>query len=179
MSGKNKHHTAPKRRNKAYVPKANLRGGGLQLISAGIAAADARALARLPLDAEDVTDVSTKYWMSLEQLKTGKATEQAWGYVTTGANFTLGMCEHGLGREHIPAVILALEALLRAKVRGDTAGAYRLDGPGIAAVTDMLHIHDAQLAEATPADVFAAERILEQRIRAGNVYTAPPTLLAA
>lgn len=163
-------HASAKRRNKPYRPKPQYAGGGLQVVANCMTRGERAQQLAAPLNAEEATEVGTKFWLSLERLKTDDADRRSWAYLTTALNMTLGMCENGLGEEHLPALVDALEASHRAMVRGEANGKYRLDEPGIAAITYALEIHDEQLKQATHADVFAAERIIEARIKQGHHY---------
>ena len=175
MAGK---HGSPKRRAKPYRPKPMCAGGGLQVIAKGLARADTARLVAMPLDGEELTEVGVKYWNALADLKTGAATLKSWEYVTTGLNMTLGMCESGLGEDHIVDLVPALEGAARAKATGDTTGRYTLDAQADQAITFALEIHDQQMKVATYKHLFAAERIIEQRIRQGHHYnTLSPSAL--
>lgn len=173
MAGKQKHHSAPKRRNKPHRPRHSATGGGLQLIAAAISRGDVRRERAKPLREDDVSQLSTRYLFALEDLKRGAATEKSWAYVTTALNMALGMAESGIGAEYLADIVPALEAAARARVRGEATGMYRLDGEGIAAITHVLMIHDAQCEVATPDDVLLAEKVIAVRIAEGHVHNPP------
>lgn len=175
---KNK-HGSPARRAKRYIPKANNKMGGLLAIDAIAGAGEARYVieqVNKPLRPVDVTTVEMKYWVALGDVRAGAGTEKSWSYLCTCLNLTLGLCELGFGKEHLPLVVEAFEGAQRAMVRGKQSGTYRFDGPGLTALTDALQIHEAQLEVATTKDLLAAEKIIADRIVRGHAYDQHPAI---
>jgi hypothetical protein len=163
---------AKKPRNKAYRPKANLTGGGLQALVRIEDRARIRTINNSTYRPEDLTDLRTAYWVAFANLKQGHPTEEAWGHVCFSLNLALVLCELGFGSEWTDTVVAALDGIFKAKQRGDRTGRYGLDGDAIKAVTDALEVHDQQMEVATRAETAQAYAIVQQRIAAGNVYTA-------
>ena len=166
-------HGSPKRRVKAYREKKCAVGGGLQVIAAGVSRHDVRMMNALPIEGEEATLICVKYWRAFEDIKLGDGTETSYVYLCTAMNITLCLAETGIGEEYVPEMIPALEAMARAAKRGARTGQYRLDGPGMDAVSNALAIHEAQCAVATREDLFAAETMIAARIAAGQVHQTP------
>lgn len=120
----------------------------------------------------DVDDLARSYWLYFDQLKQHTASEIAWNNVTCSLNMAMLLCELVFGDEHLPLMIRALEGMFKAKMRGEKTGSYRLDGDGLRAVQEALHIHDAQMELATPRDMVRADMELKKRMADGNVYSA-------
>jgi hypothetical protein len=161
-----------KPRNKPYRPKMTAAGGGLMALVRIEDRARHRAVLSSPYAEEDRNDLATAYWRAFGDLKSGTATEEAWSNVAASVNMALLLAEGGLGEECTPEIVPALEGLFKAKQRGERHGSYRLDGPGLVAVQNVLKIHDAQMEHATPMDMLNADAELKKRMREGNVYSA-------
>jgi hypothetical protein len=58
---------------------------------------------------------------------------------------------------------------MRAKRRGDQANSWRLDGPGLALVSELLDVLDAQLEVAPRGRITEARDIILQRMAAHEV----------
>lgn len=155
-----------KKRNKQYRPKECSTGGGLV------------ALAKLHFRAEDAApivksaqrDLSYSYWAALENLRSGPADYDAWECLVSTLNIGMALCEGGIGPEYVDEMVVAQEAAVRAKVRADEGKSYRLDGDGIAIITEALRTHDVQLEHAQRKEVTAAIRLVRQRVADGNVF---------
>lgn len=180
MARKN-HHSSKAPRRKKYQARQKDKGGGLAVVAARHGETVGELLrqdADFTLVREDITEVNMKYWMALDKIKRGAGNEEALGYLVTGVNMTLGLCEQGLGEEHLQLVIQALEAIHRSmqRVRG---GIYLLDGDGVRAIQETLAVHDAQMEIATERQILAAQRIIDERIAAGQTYAHQPELAEA
>lgn len=154
------------RRNKKYRPRPVSNGGGLTVI----ARCHARGQDAAPLTGGQLQDPDLAYWLSLEQLRTGAAGEEAWSCVVTALNIGLALVETGVGAEHEQAMNDALEGAFRAKTRSRVSGSFRLDGDAMRDIEAALSIHDLQMEVATRAEVTAAMLLVRQRVDAGHVY---------
>ncbi len=155
------------KRTKRYVPRPIATAGGLGVIANCIA----RGAEVVPLRDDQLTDLGVAYWLSMENLRTGEATEEAWSCVVCALNITMALSEAGIGDDYEAEIRLALDGAFRAKVKSAEVGTFRLDGPAITSITKALEIHDQQLQIATRAEVTQAMRTVHERIEAGNVYT--------
>lgn len=155
-----------KPRNKKYRPRPVSNGGGLTVI----AKCHARGQDAMPLTGGQLQDLGLAYWLSLEQLRTGDANEEAWSCVVTALNIGLALVETDVGAEHEPAFNLALEGAFRAKTRSATSDNFRLDGDAMRDIEAALTIHDSQMEVATRAEVTAAMNLVRRRVDEGNVY---------
>jgi hypothetical protein len=155
------------KRNKKYRPRPVATAGGLGVI----ANCYARGEEHIPLRDEQLTDLGVAYWLSMENLRTGAATEEAWSCVVSALNIAMALCEDGIGIEFEGDFNRALAGAWRAKVRSAKSGNFRLDGPAIIEITAALHLHDQQLKLATRAQVTKALNLVHDRIEEGNVYT--------
>jgi hypothetical protein len=154
------------RRNKKYNPRRMDSAGGLAVIARCVA----RGQDAAPLAEDQLADLGLAYWLSLEQLRTGAATEEAWSCVVTALNIAMAMAEADIGSEHEAAIIRALDGAFRAKVRSAKSGNFRLDGDAMRDIATVLTIHDAQLEVATRAETIAALQLVFQRVDEGHVY---------
>jgi len=156
------------RRNKKYWPRQAAPAGGLTVIARCVA----RGQDAAPLAEDQLADLGLAYWLSLEQLRTGAATEEAWSCVVTALNIAMAMAmaEADIGAEHETAIIRALDGAFRAKVRSAKSGNFRLDGDAMRDIETVLTIHDAQLEVATRAETIAALQLVFQRVDEGHVY---------
>lgn len=161
-----------KRRDKPYRPKNKLPGGGLHALLRIEDRAIARAHNTSLYRPEDLTELRAGYWIAFANLKTGHATEDAWGHVCFSLNLALVLCEMGFGKEWVETVVSALDGIFAAKQRGDKSGNYGLNGPAIQAIANALEVHDAQMEMATRGETAEAYSTVQKRIAAGNVYQA-------
>lgn len=154
------------KRNKKYVPRRVTTSGGLVAIARCIARGEEAA----PLRDDQLTDLGVAYWLSMKNLLTGEASEEAWSCVVCALNIAMALSEAGTGGEYEAAIRRALDGAYRAKVRSYKAGTFRLDGEAITDITEALHIHDAQMESATRAEVTEAMRLVHSRIESGHFY---------
>lgn len=158
-----------KKRNKKYHPKPVHVAGGLVALARCIA----RGEEAVPLRDDQLTDLGVAYWLSMENLRTGAATEEAWSCVVCALNIGMALCEDGIGGEYEAMLVSALDGAFRAKIRSAKAGTFRLDGAAIIAITDALQVHDQQLEIATRAEVTKAMQTVQDRVNKGHIYEVP------
>lgn len=166
-------HGAAKKRNKAYRPRSGPITGGRLVLANRIEKDERieRVLSQRYCE-EQRNEIASGYWTAFHQIKMADASEEAWATLAVTLNKAMLLCETGFGEEHIETMRLALDGMFRARQRGDQCGAFRLDGAGLAAVTDALAVHDAQMELATFRDIRRVEEMLEMRVAAGNTYQA-------
>lgn len=87
----------------------------------------------------------------------------------------LVLAEKVFGGQGEQEMVAALDGLFKAKLCGDKAGVYRLDGEGIHAVREALEWHDQQLQLAHRREIVDAIATVRQRVAAGNVYSVETT----
>jgi hypothetical protein len=155
-----------KLRNKKYRPRPVAIAGGLTVV----ARCYARGQDAAPLNDGQLQDLGLAYWLNLEQLATGSATEEAWSVVVTALNIGLALCETGIGAEHEPTFNLALDGAFRAKTRSARTKSFRLDGEALTDIKAALAIQDGQMDIASRAEVVAAMTLVRRRIDEGHVY---------
>lgn len=155
-----------KPRNKKYRPRPVAQAGDLIAIDRCIA----RGQSAAPLAADQLADLGLAYWLSLEQLRTGDATEEAWSCVVAALNIAMALAETDIGAEHEQAIVRALDGAFRAKVRSAKTGNFRLDGDAMRDIEAALTIHDGQMELATQGETVAALQLVRRRIDEGNVY---------
>lgn len=171
-------HGAKKKRNKVYRPyqsRYGASGGGHVLEARRENDARIETVMRQPYCEEQRNEIAQAYWMSFQQLKMGDATEEAWTTLAVTLNKAMLLCETGFGEEHLPTIRDALDAVARARVRGDQSGSFRLDGAGLAAIPSALELHDEQLKLVVYRDIHRVEVMMETRMAQGNVYTYAPS----
>lgn len=155
-----------KKRTKKYHPRPVSKTGGLTVL----ANCHARGEKSAPLSDDKVSDLGLAYWLSLEQLRTGDASENAWSCVVCSLNIATALAESGIGAEHEAAFVRALDGAFRAKVRSAKSGNFRLDGDAMRDIETALAIHDEQMKVATTAEVIDALKMVRGRVDAGHVY---------
>ncbi|WP_426106410.1 hypothetical protein [Massilia sp. TSP1-1-2] len=127
-----------------------------------------------PLPALLHTESCLRYWTAFVQLKHPAATLDVWLPLCEAMNIAMLLCEEDIGAQYLDLFIAAQEAIFRAWMRGERTGSYRLDGPGIAVITEALEVHDAQLDVSLRGDLAKAERTMLERMAEGNHYKAEP-----
>jgi len=170
-------HGSKKKRDKPHRPyqsRHGALGGGHVLEARQVQDRRAEAIMNQHYCEEQRSEIAQGYWMAFQQLKMGAATEQAWTTLAVTLNKAMILCENGFGEEHEPAMRDALEAMVRARERGDRSGAYRLDGEGLSAVSVAIQIHDEQMKLVVYRDIHRVELIMEARIANGNYYKFGP-----
>lgn len=155
-----------KPRNKKYRPKPVTQHGGL----IAVARVHARAEETAPLRDEQLTDLGVAYWVSLEQLRTGDAIEEAWSCVACALNIGIVLCELEVGKEYEELFVAALDGAFRAKIRSKRTGNFRLDGDAMRDIEKAFEVHDEQMKIATRAEVTRAMNTVHDRMAAGNIY---------
>lgn len=158
-----------KKRDKKYCPKPVTTHGGL----IAIARVHARAEEASPLRDDQLTDLGVAYWVSLENLRTGPATEEAWCCVVCALNIGMVLCEQEIGPEYVEDLVKALDGAFRAKIRSQNSGNFRLDGNAMRDIEIGLAIHDEQMRIATRSEVTRAMNSVHARMEAGNIYEVP------
>ena len=129
-----------KRRDKKYRPRPVSNGGGLTVI----ARCHARGQDAAPLTGDQLQDLGLAYWLSLEQLRTGDATEEAWSCVV--AALTPGVAALVM---HVPRPVLGAALLLSACfILTNAMQAIADEGRGV-----VVLIRDLSHAIADPGDV--------------------------
>lgn len=157
---------SPKKRNKPYRPKPVTQHGGL----IAVARVHARAEEAAPLRDDQLTDLGMAYWLSLENLRTGPATEEAWSCVACALNIGIVLCEQEVGQEYEELFARALDGAFRAKVRSQRTGSFRLDGEAMRDIEEAFAVHDEQMKLATRAEVTRAMNTVHARMESGKVY---------
>ncbi len=122
------------------------------------------------LDTTQQTDLGVALRVSLEAIRTGRATEQEFHTLAACINVSLVLCERGVAADYMPAVKLAQAGLLRLFKRGNSAGRWVFDGPGMHDVMHGIDLHEAQLATVTRKEAADAMREVIRRIDRGDVF---------
>lgn len=123
-----------------------------------------------PLDAEQKTDLGVALRVSLEALRTGRATEQEFHTLAACINVSLVLCERDIGAEHMPTIKRAQQALLRLWSRGKASGRWVMDGPGLVSIVEGVDLHEAQLANVARSEAADAMREVRRRIQRGDIF---------
>lgn len=173
-------HGAKKKRNKAYRPYQSKLGANLGGVATLLSRQDQEerlsdflANSDKTYTEDSIAGRARAYWAAFVQLKMADATLDAWSTVCSVLNVAVLLTEFGIGEAEQPLIIRALDGIFKARLRGERTGSYRLDGDGLAAVSEALLVHDEQMKLATPMDMLRADHVMHQRISAGQVYTQP------
>lgn len=157
-----------KKPRKPYRPRSPNPAGGLT----ALLRIHDRGEQAAPLRDDQRTDLGLAYWLSLENLRTGDASEEQWSCVACALNVAMALAEAGVGADHEDAIRLVLDGAFRAKVRSTTSGSFRLDGDALRDIEYALAVHDAQMEAATKGQVKDALELVHRRVQEGNVYQA-------
>ena len=104
---------------------------------------------------------------SLDAFTRGAATIAEWSDLVNACNIAQTLAGKGIGREAMPDLLRAEEALLEAAHRYEATARMGLTGPGIQAMRTMLEWHDAQREVITVKQYSEALRLTDARIRSG------------
>lgn len=157
---------AKKPRNKKYRPRPVGCAGGLSVVAKCYARGEDAA----PLTDSQLRDLGLAYWLNLEQLRSGEATEEAWSVVVTALNIGMALVEGGFGDEHEETFRDALAGAFRAKTRSARTKSFRLDGDAMRDIQAALAVHDQQMEIAAKAQIVEAMNLVRQRVDEGEVY---------
>jgi len=128
-----------------------------------------------PLDTAQKADLGVALRVSLEALRTGRATEQEFHTLAACINVSLVLCERDIGAEHMPAIKRAQDALLRLWSRGKASARWVADGPGLISIVDGVDLHEAQLATVSRKEAADAMREVRRRIDRGDIFETQET----
>lgn len=127
------------------------------------------------LDQTQQNDLGVALRVSLEALRTGRATEQEFHTVAACVNVALVLCERDTGAEYMQFVKDAQAGLLRLRKRGKETGRWVLDGPAYVSVANCVDLHEAQLATIPRIAAAEAMREVKRRIERGDVFETGAT----
>lgn len=156
-----------KKPRKQYRPRPVANGGGL----AAFARIYARGENASPLRDDQLTDLGAAYWVAMENLTSGSASEESWSCVVCSLNIAMALCESVFNGQHEEDIIAAMDGAFRAKIRSEKSGNFRLDGDAIQAINFALTLHDKQMQLAHRKEIVAALETVQRRVKEGNVYT--------
>ena len=124
----------------------------------------------VPLADDQIADLSIAFRIAFDLMITGHADEQQWSTCTVALNIALILAERGFGPHFVDDINAALEGAFRARVRAQRTGAWGYDGAAMTAIKRAFEIHEAQIENATRADLRAAIAEIRQRIDDGVVF---------
>jgi hypothetical protein len=154
------------KRNKKYRPRPVGCAGGLS----AVAKCYARGEDAAPLTGTQLQDLGLAYWLNLEQLRSGAATEEAWSVVVTALNIGMALAENGVGAHHEQTFTEALAGAFRAKTRSARTNNFRLDGDAMRDIQAALAVHDQQMEIASRAQIIDSMNLVRRRVDEGHVY---------
>lgn len=123
----------------------------------------------LPMDESDRVNMITYHHLAYLDLREGVASYESFDYLALTSNLCLILCELGYGEEWMPLILETQDAMMRARARGATGKSWRLDGRGLASVSDMLDVYDAQLEVAPRRAITRAREIIMERLAANEI----------
>jgi hypothetical protein len=97
------------------------------------------------LDTEQVRDLRIGYHGALAAVIHGNATDTDANALALASNVAMLLCEYGIGREYLPDVLEAQNAVIALQQRRERAGKYGVTGTELAKLQTLLDLHDAQL----------------------------------
>lgn len=106
---------------------------------------------------------------ALAAITQGKATRDDIDTLIAAVNMTEALAMNGLGRDWRPEITAAQEAILTMTRRGIPLGdKFVFTGPELQAVNLAMEVHDAQIDQASVADLEKALAKVQQEIKAGR-----------
>ena len=130
---------------------------------------------RMPIACDQQRDLGITYHASLQALLLGYGTEQAWATLACTVNLAMLLAEAGICAAALPGILLAQQALLRARERALRTGTWALDGDGIRATLSAVNAHDEQISRATRAQITAAINAVHRRVEEGEIVCEAAT----
>lgn len=106
--------------------------------------------------------------MSIEAFTKGCAGLQEWYDLVAACNIAQILAEQGVGKDAMPDLLKAEQALIDAASRLEKTGKLGLTGPGIQALREMVEWHDAQRAAIPLSQYEAAIKTTKARIESGH-----------
>jgi hypothetical protein len=103
---------------------------------------------------------------AMNSLLYGRATKVDIDTLIHMANIVEALYRLGFGKEYKDVVTVGLEALFQVSSRGIASGQFILKVPEIAAMNELMELHDAQLEAVTVIDMEKSIRIVQQEYRA-------------
>lgn len=102
----------------------------------------------------------------MNSLLYGRATIADVDLLINMANMVEALYRLGFGREYKDVVSVGLDALFQVGNRGVSSGQFVLKVPEIAAMNELMELHDAQLEVVTVIDMEKALALVKQEYRA-------------
>lgn len=118
---------------------------------------------------DQLTDLGMAIHTCIERLRTGHGIEMDWHTLAAAANVSLVLCERGIGAEYLDDVKTAQDALMYIIERHRRIGRWAFDGSAYTAITRLVELHEAQLANITRDGARAAMLEVRKRVERGEV----------
>jgi hypothetical protein len=119
-----------------------------------------------PPNKDTLLVVKIKNHDAMNSLLYGRATKDDIDILIHMVNVTEALYRLGFGREYKEVLTAGLDALHQVGTRGLTSGRFILKAPEIAALNELMELHDAQLEVVTVIDMEKALRLVLQEYRA-------------
>ena len=123
--------------------------------------------AKLPSAHRD--NINLRNHISLEKILKGDGDSKDWDEVTAALNMGIILDVHVYGGEHNVLFVTASNHHAACGERIGKAGRILYSGPELVAVRQALEIHDAQMAQATTAEIDRAVREAQRLLKAGHI----------
>lgn len=124
-----------------------------------------------PAPSDYQTKLSMKHHLAMQSLTKGIGTRTDWQIVAESLNVSLAIAQLGRGKEFVPEIELAQSAMLNIMYRSKDTGQMTFKGLEIAAVNDILGLHDEQIAQAPLIEVTQAVRNVIKALASGQYAT--------
>jgi len=144
------------RKRSKYRPKRNMQDPVSWVIN---------GFAKIDDAAKDLIDtVRIKNHMAMTLILKGEGTRKEMGDIMVAFKIAHHLAERGLGRDWIPEIVAARDAIEAMRVRGEAKGdRFLFNGEELKAVNLGMEVHDAQLAECTLAQMEQAVEDYKRR----------------
>lgn len=149
-------------RNKRYLARRKSATGGMHLLIN-------RQWQSMPLPAERQANVVISYHTSIDALCEGRADAVHADTIIYALNIARLLVMRGLGGEYIEQINEAQEAMIRCHARHKATGRFGLDGPGLLAIRAVAGLHEAQIAQASQAELQGAIVEMHRRLKLERV----------
>jgi hypothetical protein len=144
------------RKRSKYRPKRNLQDPVSWVIN---------GFAKIDVAAKDLIDtVRIKNHMAMNIILQGKGTRKEVGDIMVAFKIAHHLAERGLGRDWIPEIAAACDAIESMRVRGEAKGdRFLFNGEELKVVNLGMEVHDAQLDNCTLAQMEQAVQDYKRR----------------
>jgi hypothetical protein len=140
----------------------------------------ARAKAqKRPMPDSQIVEIALAAHMAIASMSGSCADDDHWHVLACAMNYTLVLCELGIGADDIEIAQHALGALVSAQDRRERLGRWGFTGDELTDIRVAVELHTRQLETATREQLTTAQTTIHRRLAAGDHYKRQPEQEAA